>query len=59
MFAFVRFVARAFMRSSETTLPNNAGTPSSLAAISEADQVAQRVKHICPLLVGPADEVIE
>jgi hypothetical protein len=38
MFAFVRFVAKAFMRSSETTPPNNAGTPSSLAAIRRAEE---------------------
>jgi len=33
MFDFVRFVAKLFMRLSETTPPNIAGTPSLLAAI--------------------------
>ena len=33
MFDFVRFVAKSFMRLSETTPPNIAGTPSLLAAI--------------------------
>jgi hypothetical protein len=37
MFGFVQFVAKAFMRSNETTPPNIAGTPSLLAAIREAD----------------------
>src|SRR5215831_5501289 len=45
MFAFVRFVARAFMRSSETMPPNNAGTPSSLAAISGADYYRPWSRH--------------
>jgi hypothetical protein len=39
MFGFVRFVAKPFMRSSETTPSNIAGTPSSLAAICEADEI--------------------
>jgi DNA-binding NarL/FixJ family response regulator len=37
MFDFVRFVAKSFMRLSETTRPNIAGTPSLLAAIRGAD----------------------
>src|SRR5262245_50155144 len=37
MFAFVRFVAKAFMRSNETTPPNNAGTASWLAASCGAE----------------------
>jgi hypothetical protein len=37
MFDFVRFVAKRFMRLSETTPPNTAGTPSSLAAIRRAE----------------------
>jgi len=40
MFDFVRFVVKPFMRSSETTPPNIAGTPSSLAAIREANCLA-------------------
>jgi len=37
MFGFVRFVAKAFMRLSETMLPNIAGTTSSLVAIRAAN----------------------
>jgi hypothetical protein len=37
MFGFARFVAKAFIRSSETRPPKGAGTPSSVAAIREAD----------------------
>jgi hypothetical protein len=44
MFDFVRFVAKSFMRSRETTPPNIAGTPSLLAAIRgpEAIDVPRR-----------------
>jgi hypothetical protein len=42
MFAFARFVARAFMRSSERTPQNYTGTPSSLAAIRIADGVCPK-----------------
>src|SRR5262249_12849934 len=37
MFGFVRFVAKAFMRLSETMLPNIAGTTSSLVATRAAN----------------------
>jgi hypothetical protein len=56
MFAFVRFVARAFMRSSETTPPNDAGTPSSLAAIRGADLIAPFHGHISNECSGQAQQ---
>jgi hypothetical protein len=44
MFAFARFVATEFMRSSERTPQNYTGTPSSLAAIRIADGVCPKCK---------------
>jgi hypothetical protein len=40
MFGFVRFVAKPFMRSSETTPSNIAGTPSSLEAIAKLTKLS-------------------
>src|SRR5262245_40322878 len=54
MFGFVRFVAKAFMRSGETRPPNIAGTPSSLIAIRGADWI-KAVWHSAPVTPARAE----
>jgi hypothetical protein len=45
MFGFARFVAKAFIRSSETTPPNIAGTPFLLPAIRAAEWTIAKLRR--------------
>jgi adenylate cyclase len=45
MFGFARFVAKAFIRSSETTPPNIAGTPFLLPAIRAAEWIIAKLRR--------------